>query len=522
MLIRNSIAVFAFILMLALIDNAHAASSFSLSPRISIEEISKCKAANCLTDLAKQEASKSESRHEKNVADGFIISSLFRSGHDEQALEMLNNMKWKSAKAVYLGNFRLVTNFENDRFDTYDQFWEGVEVDMPSILVGHSELYDLYYAGWLVYKKQYKKAIELAKTFKTASFKRYVYHRMARTLYKEGRLADAKAATSHLAETVENSILIQQIFIKGKQQNVLDSFPEFTSDYELDNAKAGFAILLAVDGKIEVAVSEIENIGDRKTQIAAYTNLLEELASRKKFLIIENLVASGLSGLANEIDYGNTVIGILSRGNIDNAVRLAEIMPDPRQKMKALSVIGGYTGEYKYFLEILEYYDKGYQHPGNMETIVGNMMFGGYLKEAVKSLSIIDDVQERLETRRALFLKTFHSSKRPKEYIELMEIFEDDITTERPYLKVSILKYAADLMLVNRTTSREPLERFQAMANGIEGQKGREEANALVIPHFAYLGDFEEVYRIISEIDHTYLRVYALTRLADFYSYGKW
>ena len=523
MLIKISIAVFALILVPAWIGNAHAGSSFSLniSSRISIEEISKCKTANCLIDLARQEVSKSESDFEKKVANEFIVSSLLRSGDDAQALELLNDMKLWSYKAGYLGSFRYFTNVENDRFDTDDQFWEDVEVDMPSILVGQNEVYDTLYAGWLVYKKQYKKAIELANSFKAASFRRYVYYLMAPALYKDGRLADAKAATSHLPETIDNSILIQQIFKKGKELNVLDTFPEITSDFDLDNAKAGFAILLAVDGKFDIGVSEIENIGNRKIRIAAYTNLLAELASRNKFRSIEQLVTSGMSGLANIISYRKAVVEMLHRGKIDNADRLVEIIASPKKKMQVLSVIGAFTGDYKYFLRIFEDYGKEYRQPGNMGMIAIDMMLGGYLKEAVKSLNIIDDDRERWKARHELYRRTSHSSKRPKDYVKLIEIFEDEILTDKAYLNEITLKYAADLMLVNRTATREPLERFQVMANRIEDQKDREEAQALVIPHYAYIGDFQEAYRIISEIDHTYLRVRALTRLADFYTYGK-
>lgn len=523
MLFKNLITVIAFFSMQSLFHNAYAASNFSLntSPQISIDEISECEAANCLIELAKKEASKSVNDFEKDVAYEFIISSLFRSGRDKQALRLLNSMARKHSKARYLGQFRYITNYENDRFDTDDQFWQGVEVDMPSILVGHSELYDTYYAGWLVYKKEYEKAIELAKTIKNPDLRGYVYHRLAPALYKDDRLADAKSVSIHLGKTISNSLLIQQIFKKGKEQRVLDTFPEFSSSYELDNAKASFAILLAADGEIDLAVSEIKKIGDRDIRIAAYTNLLAELAYRNKFSIIENLLSSELSDLASMIDYRKTVVALLTHGKIDNAVRLAEIMHSPIKKFQVLSVIGAYTGDYKYFLAILKHHQETNRYPGNMELITVDMMYGGYLNEAVKFLGVITDVQKRLETRRYLFMSTFHSNKGPKNYTKLIEIFEDDITTERPYLKESILRYAANLMLVNLTKSREPLERFQAMANKIRGHKDREKAQAHIIPHYAYLGDFDKVYRIISNINHTYLRVRALTRLADFYTYGK-
>jgi len=492
---------------------------------LSAAELKACLTARCLIDLAKREGKDYKTRFAKNAEKEPVVRSLIYMGNDEEALDILEKFQRPgSARDLYYSYGWWLEGYV-DQFLADGQVWEKFSPPLPESLIGRYYFFDMLFAYDAIEKKNFDVANDIAENIGNTALSNAIYDKLAIVLLEKDRIQDALAYMVKIqqsgGQTKGPLIQVIEIFRRATEQQFSISESFATNNILDENAQAGIAVALAESGHIDDALGKLAAIKDPEIRVGGFGYLLYMLAKQGEIDTVKELLDSHAGRNLTAGQYEYVVSGFLRSNDVANAEELISLPPTDDKAIFALSAIGAYTRDYSYFTRAFALLGQQpvWRHKA-MPILVLDMAKAGYFSDAVKALYKIEDSKKRAKTSHALYGAYFKKPRSPEMTDEVLDAIEQDLKESDPKHVKSIVRIASRFLYVDQTTP-EQLERYLKMVNMLADQEDREKLAAAVIPNLVHLGQTDKAIEILTDIDFILNRVWALTRLADYYSFKK-
>ncbi|MCR9214838.1 MAG: hypothetical protein NXI13_14065 [Proteobacteria bacterium] len=493
--------------------------------KLSAEELQACLNAPCLIELAKREGKNFKSRFMKNAEKAPVIRSLFYAGNEEEALNILDNIQRIGTVRGLFYDYGWWTEGYVDQFPADGQLWTKFSPPLPESLIGRYYFFDMLFAFDAIEKKNFDAAHEIAENLENPNFKNAIYYSLASALIDKDKLEEALAYLINVEQSRSwkgaPSLPIIEVFKKAALQEQSFSIPDSIDGKIKAYAQAGIAAALATSGQTDNAMQKLANIEYPDVRELGVTYMLYDLAKLGKIDIVKELLSTQYGRNLTAEDYKIIVKGFLRKNDITNAEELISLPPTYDKAILTLSAIGAHTGNQSYFTKAFALLG---QEPvwlrKVLPTLLTDMANAGYVVEAISGLSKIQDVRKRIKLRHNIYASLFNEDRTLAENDRILDAIELEFAEADNSLKKGLVSKAERFLYVDQTTP-EQLARYLKLVDMLPEKEDREKAKAAVIPHFVHLGQTDKAIEILTEIDVILNRVWALTRLADYYSFKK-
>lgn len=500
----------------------------SVSPPISTADLQLCKDAACLLNLAKAQNTQTHEFEGKIAKVAFAATHILLE-EEAEALAIVDSIDGKGFKDLFYKNFGSIDKDKVNKFIADTQRWENIDLPLPESLLGRNEEYDTLYAFFLAINGEAERAFGLSQTLKKKANRYKILYILALHALKdndfEGALKFARELGGNIKSATSRSralsLIYYQYYKEGFQAEALQQIEEMSYLFDKDGARAGIALAMAQEGIYEPAIQLSQKILSQKMRLLAYEGILSALAVNGELEFVRQVIAETNETDRSALSYPRIISAFAKSGHLDLAEDLLRNAPDDTQTIYSLSQLGKVTGDITYFQQALVL-AKELQSREDTKLMKGtlalsiDMAQAGYLEESIKTLHLYKPPLIRKITRDLIFSSLHKSPRVPKDYNPILDMAEQDLNGSRPEEYNQILKNATKLMLVNRA-DLDGINRYLKLVDRVENPFNRQSLYGRVIPHLAYLGEFDRVYTMISSMTHTMPRIYAILRLAEFH-----
>ncbi len=500
----------------------------SVSAPVSIAALQRCKDPACLLELAKTQNTKTHEFENKIAKVAFAATHILLD-EEAEALAIIDNIDGKGFQNLFYKNFGSIDKDKVNKFIADTQRWENVELPLPESILGRNEEYDTLYAFFLAINGEAERAFGLAQTLKKKENRYKILYILSLHALKDKDFTGALKFARELGGNIKSStsraralsLIYYQYYKEGFQAEALQQIEEMNYLFDKDGARAGIALAMAEESVYDPAIKLSQKILSQKMRLLAYEGILSALAAKGELEFIHQIIAETNETDRNKLSYPRIVGAFANSGHLDLAEEFLGTVPDDTQTIYSLSLLGKFTGNITYFQQALVL-AKELQQREETKLMKGtlalsiDMAQAGYLEESIKTLHLYKIPAIRKISRNLLFAFLHKSPLAPKDYSPLLDMAEQDLNGSQPEEYNQILTNTTKLMLVNHA-DLEGINRYLKLVDRVKNPFNRQSLYGRVIPHLAYLGEFDRVNAMINSMTHTMPRIYAILRLAEFH-----
>jgi len=502
---------------------------YQQSERISIDTLQRCTDTRCLIELAKQENKKSSAVNTQ-LGNAMLAETLFMFDAEKEALDTLSTINDSKVLSAFYGGFGSISKGKINKFLADTQRWENVEVPLPKSLLGRNVQFDNLYVMLLIINQQFELATKIADELPYTLAKNQIYLNLTKALLKKKRYEDAwdmaykikgdsKEETGRRAQAVSHVLF--SLYRYGDRTDALNKLSNIYSLPVKNGGRIAIAMAMAAEGDVEPALKLLDRTNNRGVKQLGYNGILQEVATRGDLKMVEQLLTRKESSTLPDAFYSRLITSFTRSKHVDEAVRFLDQIPTDKAMIYALSELGRTTKNITYFQQALILAkklnsEKGKPWMQGSVFISGDMAGAGYAKEAILTLHENKQKLIRILIRPVIFTSLFNSGTAPKDYDDILDLAELDMD-KSTYMEFNQILSMASRFFIVEKGNPAAIERYLRMVNQVMDQKDRELLRSKVIPHLAFLGEFERVNQIIANMDYTVPRIAAMMRLAKFH-----
>ncbi len=493
--------------------------SSSSSPRLDIKVIETCDNAECLIDLAIKEAATAKNRFEKNLISSDIATALYAAGNVDAAISYFEtNLNAKNQNYILTHRALLFGRGELRLLGQDRSWWMEDNFPLPKEYVGRSILFDLRYAELMALQGDYSQALRAAEGIDDQEKRDLILFIIASIQLDQNASLEAVKTFGKMTKLPAGSAkLVLDLLRQASKQASLDHITSLASHKFKSMFAMAAGILALTDyspGRLQrLLFDEIEEDGSRE---AVFKLMLNSSVKSGNEEHLKALFEMELGEKLDPEEYGEIFSLLLKDNRIDLAQNLASKAPDAEKATLAWGEIAAYTKDPDDFSRAFEFYERACCRANdNLKISMARFLTrAGFFRKAVELLNDKMTVKQRVQPRYDMYSDILNTKKLRSNTSEILDAVEYDYKHETlPRLKSDILKYGARLIDIDRS-STSILTRLSSIA-------GKKAVTKYLIPHYAYIGDFNTVHKYIASLTLTKERVRALTTLANFYSHSK-
>ncbi len=502
---------------------------YSQSPRISSAVLNACNDPICLLDLAANEI-KDAKPIEKEISYSIFAATYLKLNREKDGLHFLDKVKSKKVLDTFYGSFGSINKGKINKFLADTQRWQSAEIPLPKVLLGRHDKFDKLFATFLIINRQYEDALRVIDTLDHTLSKNAIYYQLTQAMVKEKRFEDAwklagklKFGTKKQNKAKAITLVLHGQYRAGEKKEALDKLAGLTSTFEINSAKAGIAIAMAEDGHEEDALRLLDEIDKQNIRGVGYGGMIIHAAKKGELDTVRSLLEHADGKKIKASFYTKILSAFAKAGHIDTAIEFAGSIPSDIATIYALAELGAITKDEKYFRQALILATEGKKASSVRKRsfgIASKMAQAGFLKEAILTLHNYDNEKIRPLVRLLVFSSVFGSITVPTDPVEVVDLAELDMSLSEPSEYKQILKINARFMLVDRSKI-EAIDKYLALVAQVQKKSDRDYLQGRIIPHLAFLGEFEKANNLIAGMDYTVHRISAMIRFANFHIFKK-
>lgn len=489
------------------------------SPRLDIKSLETCDNAECLIDLAIKEAVKAKNRFEKNLISSDIAVALYAAGEVDAAIAYFEtNLNVKNQNSILTHRALLFGRGELRLLGQDRSWWKEDNFPLPKEFVGRSMLFDLRYAELMALTGDYSEALRAAEGIDDQEKRDLILFIIASIQLDQNASLEAVKTFGKMTKLPAGSAkLMLDLLRQTSKQASLDHIISLASHKFKSMFTTAAGILALTDyspGRLQrILLNEIEEDESRE---AAFNLMLHSSAKSGNEEHLKALLEMDLGKKIDPEEYGEIFSLLLKDNRMDLARTLAGKAPDAEKATLAWGEIAAYSKDPDDFSRAFEFHERMCcREKDELKISMARFLArAGFFRKAVEVLNVKTTVKQRVQPRYDMYSDILNSDKLRSNTPEILDAVEYDYKHETlPRLKSDILKYGARLIDIDRS-STSILSRLSSIA-------GKKAVTKYLIPHYAYIGDFNTVHKYITSLSLTKERVRALTTLANFYSHSK-
>lgn len=526
--------VFSLFLLLMTLSACVSTGGIFGQPRIaktvplSKNIIDQCEDAPCLVKLAEAEKVKGQ-LVEKELATAAIASTHILMGDESKGLSLLDTINDQKVRNIFFKNYGSIDKGKINKFIADTQRWENVDIPLPKSLLGKHEDYDTLYAMFLLLNREVEQARRLAYSLRKDVNRNKILYYVAMNHLKADDYVQAIEIAGKMAGSSDGrhsrpralAVIFNKMYLQSQTDGLLDRAKGFHTTSERDGAKAGIAVAMSELGQMDGAMALARDILQQTIRIRAYGEILSQTAKRGNLSKVKSLIGTVEEYDKEKISYPKITNAFAAAEHIEEAEAFLSLIPNDKQTIYSLSGLGKITRDITYFQQALvlaknlQEQEKSRLMKGTL-FISGDMAKAGYYEEAIKTYHGFKSPLLRKITRSVIYSSLYNSPLAPRDYGEILDLAELDMASSEPIEYELILKTATKFFLVDKA-DLAGIDRYLTLIEQVPNESQREVLQGRIIPHLAYLGEFDKINQIISKMNYTLPRILTLLRLAEFH-----
>ncbi len=510
------------------------------SSKIAFTALDKCQSSQCFIDFAQLQLQHTNQKETEKLH-GEIAYTYFVIGDNTKALNHSNKIVSGAAKNTF--EFRFGYPRSGSIIHTRNSFlkWNNGKVILPESLIGFSDIYNLIYGLRLVDERTFEEAFNYAKTQKITAIRNVILHDLSIKQSKANQIENAFNSAKFIIRDDDKKFyrdfairsVFRQLYSGNYIQSTIENYFARITEDDLEAAHAGILEAYAEQGKIDGVMEQFEKISNPLLRSHAYRHLMSYYASTGDIQNVADLLHEMHDYDTKSFGYHFVAASFARNGHQKELSEFIQLLDNKEKKVFALAYAGKETRSLEYYNRALQLNQKFSKEMGvptqnsAMGRVVEFMAETGFTYEALNQLravdeSISDDSQimrlvKRLSAKQRFFEGLRNSENRPTTSEEMLKLLHTNVEIT-PNKEVDLALFEASDFFTVDGVNQNLLDVYLNYSQKITNPESKEEAVARIIPHLVYQGQRTKALQMVSNMEFTAPRAFALLQLAQLYS----